>query len=306
MRHVGVAVLAIASVLSGCGGSSSVPSSPSPGPSSAAATDFTGLWTGSYKVTSCGGQRHCDLAVGTLRDFGLRLGQTGSRVRGLFTQMGFAAEISGDLRVDGSVVLSGEARRASQKDSGMTVSRIVLRMSGDRTLQGSVAYEIQPGVLFEEFAGAPSGEGEIATVRRDDLRAFVETVDGKWSGRFAIRGCTPPGGARFCNPHEDQEAPAFELTLARSGDSLSGTFVDGPRRVPVTGRIAGNSISLAGESDTAESGAGTRLRITGLNGSIDSLGRLNGTFVYEYLSPASAATFGETATAELWQVVRVP
>ena len=45
--------------------------------------------------------------------------------------------------------------------------------------------------------------------------------------------------------------------------------------------------------------------IAGFDGTIDSLGRLNGKFVYEFLSPSAAPTFGETANAEMWQVVRV-
>ena len=49
----------------------------------------------------------------------------------------------------------------------------------------------------------------------------------------------------------------------------------------------------------------TRVRIAGFDGTIDSLGRLNGKFVYEFLSPSAAPTFGETANAEMWQVVRV-
>ena len=305
MRRPCAVLMLLAAV--GCGGGSKTPASPSPTPASPTAfADFSGMWSGTYKYTSCTGERHCNLRIGTSQDFGLRLEQTGSRVHGLFTQWAYAAELSGEVRDDGSVTLSGEAPKASEKDTGMTVSGIVLRLSADRLIQGTIAYQTHSAIQFTEFTPGLTAEGEIASVRRDDLRAFVAIVDGKWSGRFAIRGCTPPGGAPYCNPHEDREAPVFELTLTRSGDSLSGTFLDGPRRVPLTGRIAGNSVSLAGEIDTAEAGGVSRFRITGFNGSIDSLGRLSGTFVYEYLSPPASATFGETATAELWQVVRVP
>lgn len=304
MRRLCVALILLAAV--GCGGSSSPPVSPSPSTASPIAlTDFSGLWTGTYTFTTCTGERHCDLRIGTSQDFGLRLEQAGSGVHGLFTWSDFAAEISGDVRDDGSVTLSGEAPKASEKDWGMTVSRIALRLSPERALQGTIAYQTHPGLNLAEFAGSMAAEGQIGSTRREDLRAFVATVDGTWNGRFAIRGCTPPGGAPFCNPHEDQETAAVELSLLRSGDALTGTFVDGTRRVPVTGRILGNSISLSGETDAPESGSTTRVRIAGFDGTIDSLGRLNGKFVYEFLSPSAAPTFGETANAEMWQVVRV-
>ena len=213
MRRLCVALILLAAV--GCGGSSSPPASPSPSTASPIAlTDFSGLWTGTYTFTTCTGERHCDLRIGTSQDFGLRLEQAGSRVHGLFTWSDFAAEISGDVRDDGSVTLSGEAPKASEKDWGMTVSRIALRLSPERALQGTIAYQTHPGLNLAEFAGSMAAEGQIGSTRREDLRAFVATVDGTWNGRFAIRGCTPPGGAPFCNPHEDQETAAVELIAA--------------------------------------------------------------------------------------------
>jgi len=263
------------------------------------------MWTGTY-YTGCTGERHCGLRIGTAQDFGLRLEQSGSRVHGLFTQWEFAAELSGDVRDDGSVTLTGEAPQASEKDSGMTVSRIALHLSAERSIQGTIAYQTRLGIQFAEFNPGMAAEGEIVSVRRDDLRSFAAIVDGKWTGRFAIRGCTPAGATRSCYPHEDREAPPLELTLVRSGDTLAGTFVDGAQRVPMTGRIIGNTMSLSGEAEMPVSGGASRLRIAGFTGTIDSLGRLTGTFTYELLYPAAAPTLGETANAELWQVVRVP
>ena len=99
MRRLSVALILLAAV--GCGGSSSPPASPSPSTASPIAlTDFSGLWTGTYTFTTCTGERHCDLRIGTSQDFGLRLEQAGSRVHGLFTWSDFAAEISGDVRDD--------------------------------------------------------------------------------------------------------------------------------------------------------------------------------------------------------------
>jgi len=301
LRRLCVAFLLLAAA---CGGSTS-PASPTPTTAPPAAfADFSGLWTGSYNYTSCLGDHHCNLRIGTSQAFDLRIDQTGSRVRGLFTQWEFAAELSGDVRDDGTVTLSGEAPQASEKDSGMTVSRIVLRLSADRVLQGTIAYQTRSGIQYAEFSPGLTVEGEIASARREDLRAFVAIVDGTWSGRFAIRGCTPVGGSPFCTPHEDRETARLELTLSRSGESLSGTLAIGADRIPVTGRIAGTTVALSGETDVTASGGPGHVRVTSLNASIDSLGRLVGTFRYESVFPAAAPTSGETANAELWQVVR--
>ena len=48
------------------------------------------------------------------------------------------------------------------------------------------------------------------------------------------------------------------------------------------------------------------MRITSWQASIDDFGRMSGVFEYVYAWPASAPQLGSTATAELWQVVKVP
>ena len=70
--------------------------------------------------------------------------------------------------------------------------------------------------------------------------------------------------------------------------------------------MSGSSITLSGESFTVVSGGTTVIRLTEWTGSVDALGRMRATFRYEFAYPFGAPTLGESATAELWQVVKVP
>ena len=75
-------VLTALVALVACGRSPSGPTTSEPVPVTQAA-DFSGLWTGSFRLTGCDGDRHCFLLKGTTRPYSLRLQQSGSRVQGL-------------------------------------------------------------------------------------------------------------------------------------------------------------------------------------------------------------------------------
>lgn len=293
-------------LLAACGGSPSAPSSQAPAsPPVAAAADFSGLWTGSYRLTSCEGDRHCFVLRGTTRTFTLRLRQTGARVRGLVSVGDGVAEVSGDVLKDGTLVLSGSDPPATSRDGSMT-ARLELRMSEPGDLQGRVSYDTQPRPEDTDFLGPTRMVGDVVSVTRTDLGSFLNSVDGTWSGRVAVRTCAPMPGSPYCYPFTDQEVSSLELTLARSGAALTGTLRIGSARVPLSGSIAGSAVTLTGETLAPASGGPTLIRVSDWKGSIDEFGRMTGTFTYEMRHPSVAPTIGMSALMDLRQVLKQP
>jgi hypothetical protein len=300
-KLIAVTLLALAA----CSRTPSSPSTPAaPPPVPVALADFSGLWAGAFRLTSCTGERHCFILIGTQRPFTMRLRQTGAQVRGLFTASGYTADVSGAVLKDGSVELTGSGPAASAQDGSIRVPGVSLRLTPDRELAGTIGYETTPNPYGAEFALPASAAGDIVSATRTDLQIFAATVDGLWRGRSVIRSCVPTG--TYCYPNQKDEVVEVQLSLGRSGDAVSGTFRSGSLSVPVVGRIAGTSITLSGESSSASSGGSSSMRLTSWTGSIDEFGRMTGTFQYEYRYPAAAPTLGESASAELWQVLKVP
>ena len=299
-------VIVMLLVLAACSRTPSSPSSsPSPAPVSPAAADFSGLWTGTYRFKTCSGERHCVLYIGTTRDFTLRVQQSGSRASALLTLGGLAVDVDGVVAPDGALELTGFAPSAALIDTAVG-AKLSLRMGPGRALTGTIDYRTEPPARYLDVAGALVATTDIATVVHQDLAAFASAVDGTWSGRLLVRSCTPPIGGRDCYPTGTEEPMNFDLTLARSGDAVSGTFAAGSARVPVTGRIAGTSLTLEGEALTPASGGPSRTRLTGWKAALDGLGRMSGTLQYEFAFPFTAPVLGETAAVELLQVIKRP
>ena len=297
MKRVVVAV--ILSVVAACGGSPSAPSSsPSGSPG-----DFSGLWQGSLKYTQCEGMRHCFTRIGSSVQFSLRVRQTAARVRALLVIPGFAVDVAGEVLKDGNLELTGSSPLASPSnpdfDAAVTVQRLSLRLDPAAGLVGNVVYRLQAGRENSEFNLATVG-GDVMNVRRSDLAIFASTFDGTWSGRYVVRSCVPIG--RYCYSLEVDDLGILELRLTQNGTQVTGTF----GTVPVVGEVSGRSLTLSGEHLSSSSGGSTLMRITSWHASIDDFGRMSGVFEYVYAWPASAPQLGSTATAELWQVVKVP
>ena len=301
MKRIVLAVLAAACC--SCGGGPTVPST-SPGASLAAPTDYSGFWSATFRYTGCEGERHCVLRIGTTQPFTLRLQQNGARVHGVFTTWQYAVDVDGEVLKDGSIVLSGGAPAASDKDDAgaFTVTKVEALADGGGRLSGTLAYEIRPEGSATDYYSQMSVRGSIDTALRSDLQMLASSFDGTWTGRFVVRACDPIGTATRCYPYDEQETTPIEIALS----GASGTVTIGPARVPVTATPAGSSIVLDGEVVIPQSGGGERIRIRHLTATRDAFGRMSGSFDYASEWPADAPTFGETAHAELWQVVKFP
>lgn len=250
-------VVAIGLVLGACGGA---PSARSSTPASPAVAQFAGLWSGSYKLTSCSGERHCVLYVGTSRTFELRLQQAGGHVEGLFV----AGALNGTLLHETTTPLG---------------------------------YDIN---VF----GPVRITGDVVSSVRSDLASFAAVIDGTWSGRFAVRSCSPVLPDPYCYPFQEQEVSFLQLTVQRGGSALTGTLTFGSGRIPVSGAIAGGSFTIGGETLSAASGGDSLLRVTGFKGSIDAFGRMTGTRSYQSGYPVAAPRIGESAQLELRNVLK--
>jgi hypothetical protein len=264
---------------------------------------FAGLWSGSYKLTSCSGERHCVLFVGTTRTFGLRLRQTGGHVEGLFVAGESAADVSGDVQKDGQLTLTGAAPAATVRDTSMT-AELELRVTADGVIAGSLLHETTGPPDYAFVYGAVRIAGEVVSATRSDLPSFALVIDGTWSGRAAVRSCAPVSPDPYCYPFLDQEISSIQLTLQRTGASLTGTLVLGAARVPVSGSVSGTSFTLSGETIAPASGGNSLERVSGFTGSVDEFGRMSGTLLYETAFPVVTPRIGESAHLELRQVLK--
>ena len=298
-------VVAIGLVLAACGGGSPTTPSPAPAPpAEPAIAQFAGLWSGSYKLTFCSGERHCVLSIGTTRTFGLRLQQSGSRVEGLFVVGGSVADVSGDVQKDGHLTLKGIDQAMTIQDTS-TTAQLELQLGLAGVLSGTVLHEttVPPNYDVNVF-GPVRIAGDLVSSVRSDLPSFALDIDGVWSGYFAVRSCTPVLPDPYCDPFQAEEISSFKLTLERAGSGLSGTIAIGSGRIPVSGTMAGASFTLNGETVYPASGGNSLLRVSGFKGSIDGFGRMTGTLLYESAYPVAAPRIGESAQLELHRVLK--
>lgn len=297
-------VVAIGLVLAACGGSPTTPSSVPASPAAPAVAQFAGLWSGSYKLTSCSGERHCVLYVGTTRAFGLRLQQNGGHVDGLFITDASVADVSGDVQKDGQLTLKGTDPAMTIQDLSMTV-QLELQLTADGVLRGSLVHEttVPPQYDINVFGPLRIG-GDLVSSVRTDLMSFALGIDGTWSGRFAVRSCTPVAPDPYCYPFRDQEVSVARLTLQRAGTTITGTLTVGADTIPVSGIVSGSAFTMSGETVSLVSGGNSLLRVSGFKGSIDGFGRMTGTLLYESAYPVAAPRIGESAQLELRNVLK--
>lgn len=303
MRTFGARVLAstLLVVCGACGGPTR-PSQSTPPGSVPALSDFSGLWSGSLRITRCDGLRDCFAVVRTTQAFSLRLRQESQHVHGVFTTSGMAVDVSGDERSEGSVVLVGSAPPASDFDNagGVTVTGIELHLQSG-TLNGSLAFDVRPRGYAAAESALISYAGDIESPSRADLTMAFATFDGQWQGRGVVRSCAPFGP--FCYPYDLNEVAPIQLRLLPGVDGVKGSLTIGSETIPLSGTTSGATISLGGEASFPQSGGDSRVHITNWSASKDDFGRMMGTFDYEYGDPNSRV--GGHVHVELWEVVKI-
>ena len=297
-------ILAGFCLLVACSKAPQAPTSPPPSTAPVALAQFSGLWSGAFRIATCEGERHCVLFRGSSRPFELRLKQSGASVRGVFNGNQSITDVTGTVLNDGTLTLSGADPGASSGGGGVT-ARVELRFSPEGALQGTVWYETRPLAQNAEFSSTVVLGGDVISAERSDLASFVTDVTGAWTGSFVVRTCMPRG--IYCHPLRDQEVELVEMTLSASGSAITGTCTVGgsAMRIPLSGTVSGSTIRLSGEITVPPAGGGPLLlRVSDWAGTIDEFGRMKGSFTYEFAYPSGSPTLGESAVLELWQVVK--
>jgi hypothetical protein len=154
-----------------CGRSPSSPSASSPAPV-VSATSFAGLWTVAFRMTKCSGERHCTSLLGKTQTFAIQLRQDGSLVNGVFRQLGYTADVAGELLESDTVRLSGSTPAESLKDGSMQAT-LALRLSAVQGIEGTIAYETQPNAARGTLELPASIGGDIVSATRVDLDTAV-------------------------------------------------------------------------------------------------------------------------------------
>lgn len=269
-----------------CGQSSS-PASPSPIVPTNGVADFSGIWQGQYRITTCAGERDCWARVGTTRPYVLRLTQSGSLVTGVLEAWWFTIDVGGEVTKDGTLSLSGSSAGTGGYD-GMGAVRVpgfLLRLDAQQGLAGDLSYSVVPlpGNAGYDF-GTVSHGGVVLNATRNALPAVSPAVlaayEGTWAGRFVIESCSFSGW-QTCYPEIRDGAYTFSLDLRVDGGALSGELVLETTRIPVTAAVSPSGLVVQGSESHVVSGGTSLTTLDRWTTSRDVYARLNGTFEYE-------------------------
>src|SRR5262249_2191245 len=249
---------------------------------SVAPLSFTAVWQVTYRISSCIGDRHCGVFLGTTRTFVLRFQQSGDFVSGVvvirqesvdnaYYQGDLLVNVSGQLAGDGSLTVTGIKPAASQIDtSGEVVVRsLAIKQSSQGGLTGTLSYESRytvnqnPETAMTARAGDIIAAARTATMPIDDQNPF----QGHWVGRAMVRSCSsdvecPPTGSFV----------TIDLRLSQSGSSVAGTIGD---RITVSGMVSSHVLALQGSAprQDVDGGDGT-IQLTALSSTIAPLGTI--------------------------------
>jgi hypothetical protein len=268
--------------------------------------DFSGVWRGEYRVASCSGERHCELQIGTAQPFILRVAQIHAEIKAVLEIPGwFAVDIHGTVTKDGAVSLSGQASAPTQEGTDVDVKHVELALDPAGQLTGTLAYHTATHRTYSEGTFESNREGRIESARRTSLDNNSRAdYTGLWRGWYVVRACTQVGWAA-CYPDEAGEVLSFELQLSQRDTEVSGELQLASRRVPVTGRVGKDGLTLTGLRTEAVSGGQHHTRLLQFSASDDGFERLPGTFQFseEFVDDAGPVR-SSSYHAETWQVTR--
>ncbi len=297
------AVVVLAGTACGRGDSPVTPASPTPTPEAPIA-DFAGAWHGQYRMATCTGVRLCFAMVGTDRPYGLTLTQSGRDVVGVFTSDGAVVDVKGRVVAQGQLQLEAAPPAVETDVSGFTRFQAALTLAGPE-LSGALEFTIGAPYFGSLPPGAYTRTGDIRSSSRDGLSP-VTSYDGSWRGEYIVRTCTPTGWPD-CHWAEPAARYPFDMTLAQTGDTVTGTITLTSKTIPVTGTVDASGLTLFGAVTTAISGGSETTRIERWTGRRDAVGRLSGQLhVVDETAGLTPAPMSMTFDAELVGVVFVP
>ena len=195
---------------------------------------FDGVWQLNYRLTSCAGERHCVLKIGSTGETSLRLTRTGSIYTGLVNAWGQPVAVSGEMSPNGELVMSG--RRSAVIPNDQEIEVVTLRVKlGEGPTTGAFEYVVRglaPGAFF--FGDIRHGVQITSAQRVFDAARFDETqFGGSWRGRYVVRQCSWVGWL-WCYPFEDRNVHLFQLKLTQSGNDVEGSLTLAHIEIAVT------------------------------------------------------------------------
>jgi phage protein U len=280
------------------------PASPSPATTTSPQSPFSGVWTGEYRITKSIGTRQSTFEIGTMRHFAVRLAQLGEAFVGALELVEAQTwiDISGRVEQDGTLVLAGTQDMVSNNDDTgkIEVTRFAIQITRDEDgLTGMLEYTVRYSAAYQSIVVSRSTE--IVRASRTAPTPLITTFAGHWLGQWVVRSCST-AGSPFCYPFDSGYTLHFELILAQSGTSVTGTLVLPRDQIPVTGAAAGSTLTLAGSLQDASNGRSVRL--VDWSSTADKVGRMTGTFsfVEEFVQPTLSSNY----TADLLTAALVP
>jgi phage protein U len=280
------------------------PASPSPATTTPPQSPFSGVWTGEYRITKSTGSRQSTFEIGTMRHFAVRLAQSGEAFIGAleFVEAETWVDISGMAEKDGTLVLAGTQGMVSNNDDTgkIEVTRFAIQVTRDGVgLTGVLEYTVRYSAAYQSLV--LSRATEIVQANRTAPTPLITTFAGHWLGQWIVRSCSTPGSL-FCYPYEPGYTLHFELILAQSGTSVTGTLVLPRDQVPVTGAAVGSTLTLAGSLQAASNGRNVRL--VDWSSTADKVGRMTGAF--SFVEDLVQPTLSSNYSAELLTAALVP
>jgi hypothetical protein len=236
-------------------------------------------------MTSCGGERHCVLFIGTERDASLRVMRTGSTYTGVLTVYSQPVAVSGVMTPDGELTLTGRKTPAIAADLEIEVTALRVKLV-DGATTGVLEYVVRGMPVGAWVFGDVRHAGQITSAQRvvDAARFDEAQFGGSWHGRFVVRQCSWVAWL-WCYPYEDDRVHFFQLDLTQTGNEVAGMFRLSPLEVPVTGRVTGGVLELTGEHTRVISGGSEVARLRSWSSRRDLFGSMTGTFSFELTWP---------------------
>jgi hypothetical protein len=279
------------------------PASPSAPASGEVPVDFSGTWQGNYRVTTCLGDYHCVVFLGSDRPYRIALTQVGASVTGIFFSEGVGIDVVGTVDKDRNLRLQAAPIAVPTPGSEFTKFEALLT-DANGALTGALQYTFGVRSSTEGPPGPVTRGGDILSAIRGMLTPR-SSFAGVWRGYAFVRECTVSGSPYY--RWEVGEARLFELRLQQSGDAVSGSLYVQPHMFPVTGSVSGGGLTLSGTWSATQSGITELERIVTWTTARDAVGRLSGEFTgVDEIRGADGREVSSSYRAELSDVLQVP
>ncbi|HET7618766.1 MAG TPA: hypothetical protein VFK20_09685 [Vicinamibacterales bacterium] len=234
------------------------------------------MWSGYVGVSLCRGAS-CSSPQTT--PFVLSVAGTGGSFRGSLEFQPFgddvAVDVSGSAQPDGAVLFASTHHATAYDARTVTVRRLLVRTDPVAGLTGD---------LDMRLSGETSDvRGTVTSASFQPLSAFAaQGVSGSWHGLAIIRQC-----AGDCPSYRDAgDIVRIALVVGQAGEGANGQvqlsiFEGEPQWLDVHGTASQTTFSFASDRVALSSSCCDRMRfLQTFKGSLDDLGRIDGTFTY--------------------------